>query len=306
MPFIACSWAIETLRSLHEVRLREMASASHRQKERQVMYPRALQTGLLKKTVGDQLILYAQEQNSLHTLNLTAGTIWSLCNGQRTVAEVARQASQELGAPVDESVVWLTLDQLHDAGLLAEPVENPMPLAGVSRRTLVRRASAVAAGVLLPAIASVNARSSARADALAATELLNLQVTTTPTTSTSTTTEAPTTEPPTTAPPTTAPPTTAPPTNTPTDTPTDTATATESATPTTTPTGTLEATDTPTVVASPEATETPVTGGVSELPSTGSGPQDGPDWLFPAGLLTAAGALAARLGLRARRSADPD
>jgi Coenzyme PQQ synthesis protein D (PqqD) len=254
------------------------------------MYPRALQTGLLKKTVGDQLILYDQEQNSLHTLNHTAAAIWRLCNGQRTVAEVARQASQELGATVDDSVVWLALEQLHDAGLLAEPVANPMPPAGVSRRTLVRRASAVAAGVLLPAIASVNARSSARADALAASELRLGQV-------------------PTTAPPTTAPPTNTPtdtPTNTPTDTPTETATATESATSTTTPAGTLEPTETPTVVASPEATETAGTGGVSQLPGTGSGPQDGPDWLFPAGLLAAAGALAARLGLRARRSADPD
>jgi Coenzyme PQQ synthesis protein D (PqqD) len=445
-----------------------MVVGSHGQKERQVIYPRALQSELLKKSVGDQLILYDQENNSLHSLNQTAAVIWSLCNGERTVAEIAAQASKELGVIVDDSVVWFTLEQLHESGLLAEPSTEQTALAGVSRRTLGRRAAAVAAGVLLPTIVSVNVPSSVRADVFAGTGMLNMQVPTTappPTdTPTNTATNTPTNTPTdtglirvddilfddipnnsphvgcvvqidfydypldenlfahvtfavipptgsevlleddvftgedpagggsdldasetyditalllgfvpdpnlgwhvqltinapgsqggplkvkdfwvtdctpaqtTTGAPTTAPPPTATATNTPTetatetptDTPTNTATNTPAETPTETATSTPEdiVTDTPedtatntlteTVTNTPTnapsdtptdtATETPATGGVSELPSTGAGPQDGPGWLLPAGLLGAAGALAARLGLRARRDADPD
>jgi hypothetical protein len=128
--------------------------------------------------------------------------------------------------------------------------------------------------------------------------------------------------------------TTAPPTSTVTNVPTDTATTTETATTVPTETATVAPTATATVAPTETATmaptatatgvsptetaiiaptetatatvaptETPETGGVSELPSTGAGPQDGPDWLLPAGLLGAAGALAARLGLRGRRGA---
>ena len=57
------------------------------------------------------------------------------------------------GAPVDESLVWLALDQLEKFKLLDEVPAKPAMLAGLTRRQMVARLGIAAAA--LPAIVSI-------------------------------------------------------------------------------------------------------------------------------------------------------
>jgi hypothetical protein len=124
------------------------------------MKPQARRRGLLLRELPDELLVYDQERHRAHCLNRTAALVFRHADGSRTVDELALLLD---GGDVREIVVQ-ALAQLDEAGLLAAPVEEQLPPAGIDRRHAVRRMG-IAATILLPAVVSIVAPMPAEAAA---------------------------------------------------------------------------------------------------------------------------------------------
>ena len=115
--------------------------------------PRARQEELLVHELTDEVLVYDLKRHKAHSLNRTSVLVWKRCDGASSAAEIARLLEEELGASIDEDVVWLALKQLDEAHLLGEAsprVEN----SGVSRREVMRRLGRSAAAAL-PMVTSI-------------------------------------------------------------------------------------------------------------------------------------------------------
>lgn len=120
--------------------------------------PRARQDGVLLRELPDETLVYDLERHRAFCLNATAAAVFRRCDGRAAVPEIARRVARDLGASVDEEVVWLALKRLGRARLLREPVRRPG--GSVSRRAAAFR---IGGGVLLPLISSVLAPKAAEA-----------------------------------------------------------------------------------------------------------------------------------------------
>jgi hypothetical protein len=213
------------------------------------MRPRALRTGLLVQTVGDQQVVYDQKRQRLHVLNRTTSLVWRHCDGQRTLSDLVELVGRELDAAVDESVIRLALEQLTEARLLEGAAASTSGTESLSRREMLQRAAAVAVGVLVPSITSCGsplAPDGAPNPSAAARLSLDINTTTTSGAPTTTTTSgAPTT----TTTSTSGPPTTTTTTTSTTGAPTTTTTTTLAPTTTTTTSTTTSTTTTTTTPA---------------------------------------------------------
>jgi hypothetical protein len=102
--------------------------------------------------VADETVVYDLTRHKAHCLNPTAAFIWKACDGETTVAEIARRLGEQVGAAVGEDLVWRGLDHLDKARLLEGPIAFPGGRR-MSRRDLLRKSS-LAAG-LIPIVASL-------------------------------------------------------------------------------------------------------------------------------------------------------
>jgi hypothetical protein len=126
-------------------------------KERQ--FPRA-RVDCLSQEFYDEVLIYDPQRHLGHCLNSTAAAVLKLCNGSNSSLQIARTLSQQLSAPVDETVVLLALDHLADAHLL---VEAAIPAAvSPTRRVAIRRIG-IAAAIVLPLVTSIAAPTPAHA-----------------------------------------------------------------------------------------------------------------------------------------------
>ncbi len=121
--------------------------------------PRARQDDLLIRNIeGGEIVVFDKERGRAHCLNPTVATVWSHCDGERTVGELGAILSRDLGAPEGEDLVWLALKELSTAHLLAEPLEAGVLAAGVTRRQAVATLGVGAAiAALLPVVTSIMA-----------------------------------------------------------------------------------------------------------------------------------------------------
>lgn len=115
--------------------------------------PLARQSSLIVKDVDTETLVYDIESDKAHCLNDTAARVWKSCDGRTTVSEIAKQLSSNLDQPVDESVVWLALDQLEKFKLLDKAPAKPAFMAGMTRRQMVARLGIAA--IAIPSIVSI-------------------------------------------------------------------------------------------------------------------------------------------------------
>ena len=126
--------------------------------------PKARGDQLIIQELPDEVLVYDLLRHQAHCLNQSAAQIWRLCDGQRTVAEVAQLLEKETGAPVDEDLVWLALDQLGRRHLLDQRITYPARTERISRRKLVQKLGfSAAVAVAVPLISSINAPTAAQA-----------------------------------------------------------------------------------------------------------------------------------------------
>lgn len=99
--------------------------------------PRARRDGLVVRELAGELLVYDRERNQAHSLNETAALIWKHCDGNSTIAELRSVLEVEMGASVDEQVVWYALRKFTRNSLLEEPLKSS-PGRGLSRRELIQ------------------------------------------------------------------------------------------------------------------------------------------------------------------------
>lgn len=126
--------------------------------------PRMRVQGLVVDELPDEVLVYDLKRHKAHCLNQTAAMVWHHCDGRSSVAEIKTKLEKELGAPVDEQLVRLALDQLERDHLLADDIVPPQAMmASLSRRAMVRRLG-IGAAVAVPLITSIIAPTPAQAN----------------------------------------------------------------------------------------------------------------------------------------------
>jgi hypothetical protein len=90
-----------------------------------------------------ETLIYDLERDEAHHLNPTAATVFELCDGRTTVADLAARATERLAQPVSPDTVSEALEQLTERKLLDGTSTTE---AGVSRREVIRKAALVGAG----------------------------------------------------------------------------------------------------------------------------------------------------------------
>lgn len=117
--------------------------------------PQARKDRLIVKELPDETLVYDLADEKAHCLNQTAAFVWKNCDGETSISEINASLTEKAGAPVDERVVWLALDQLEKFNLLTNVPIAPAVLQGVNRRQLIRTLGVAA--VALPVIMSIAA-----------------------------------------------------------------------------------------------------------------------------------------------------
>ena len=108
---------------------------------------------LILEELRDEMMIYDSRRNQAFCLNPTATFVWKHSDGNTTVAEIANTLGKKLDAAVDEQVIWFALDQFSKDGLLAPSTTLPSNVAGLTRRTLLRKMGVGA--IALPAVTSL-------------------------------------------------------------------------------------------------------------------------------------------------------
>lgn len=102
--------------------------------------------GLVVERLEAETLIYDLERDQAHHLNAAAATVFELCDGRATIAQVAAETSRRLERPVTLDTVAEALDQLAGSGLL-----DGVPETGLPRRELVRKAAVAGAGAAFAA-----------------------------------------------------------------------------------------------------------------------------------------------------------
>jgi len=125
--------------------------------------PRKRQEELLVHELADDLLVYDLKRHKAHSLNKTAALVWSRCDGESKISDTVASLEQEVGASVDQSVVYFALQQLDRANLLIrERGANTEIESRISRRQLVGKLG-LAAAASLPLIVSLVSPATAQA-----------------------------------------------------------------------------------------------------------------------------------------------
>ena len=82
--------------------------------------PAARTIDLVTTESKDEVLVYDQTVHHIHHLNASAAKVWRLCDGERTVSEIATEARMA------EEAVQLALRTLEEAQLLDGPLATTM------------------------------------------------------------------------------------------------------------------------------------------------------------------------------------
>jgi hypothetical protein len=132
--------------------------------------PAARKDGLVMRELGGEVLIYDLTRHKAFCLNQTAAMIWKRCNGRSTAADVAKSIGKEIGARVDEQVVWMALDRLEKSRLLDGKIIRSGALLSASKRESRREALkkiGLTAAIALPAVTSIIAPTAANAQTAA-------------------------------------------------------------------------------------------------------------------------------------------
>jgi Coenzyme PQQ synthesis protein D (PqqD) len=128
--------------------------------------PRARTEGLVIKALPDEVLVHDLARHRTHCLNGPAAAVWRLCDGQRTLGQIARQLGQAPEARWSDEAVRLALDELGRAHLLTDVLTGHRDAGGVTRRQTLQRLAAAA--VVVPTVATIVAPRAADAQSVAA------------------------------------------------------------------------------------------------------------------------------------------
>jgi hypothetical protein len=122
--------------------------------------PRA-RTDVLVRELDDDVLVFDPVSDRAVSLNRTAAAVWALCDGTRSVEQLAGEATTSLGEPVSPELVDFALDELAASGLLAERDARASRVRGMTRREALRKI-ALTSAVAVPVVASIAAPAAAQ------------------------------------------------------------------------------------------------------------------------------------------------
>jgi peptide-methionine (S)-S-oxide reductase len=118
--------------------------------------PKARRDRLFVQDVGDEIVIYDQENRKAHRLNPPAALVWRACNGRASVADIAEKLRPKLGAGVSENFVRVALARLEAAWLLECTVGQPPDEGRERRRAFLRKGAAAGAmSLIMPIVATL-------------------------------------------------------------------------------------------------------------------------------------------------------
>lgn len=117
---------------------------------------------LVVQDLDNEMLIYDLKINKAFCLTESAAMVWRLCDGAKTVAEISQIMSEQLNTTVSEDFVWLAIEELKNANLLANPEAVQSKFDGHSRREIIMKVG-LATMVTLPFIISVVAPTAAHA-----------------------------------------------------------------------------------------------------------------------------------------------
>lgn len=117
---------------------------------------------LVVQDLENELLIYDLKINKAFCLTESAAMIWRLCDGEKTVAEISRILSIKFQTPVSEDFVWLAIEELKNANLLADQQDFKSKFDGHSRREIILKAG-LTTMIAFPGILSVVAPTAANA-----------------------------------------------------------------------------------------------------------------------------------------------
>jgi hypothetical protein len=132
--------------------------------------PKVRSTQLLVEELVDEFLIYDVQRNQVHCLNGAAVRVWGLCDGTRTVSEIARDLNTDLDPEKAETLVWGALDQFAEKHLLENEEDKPLQLhkpEGLTRRQMLLRLGIVAG--MLPLVDSIVSPEAALAQSISTT-----------------------------------------------------------------------------------------------------------------------------------------
>ena len=101
--------------------------------------PKSRSQNLVLQEIDNEIMIYDLNSDKVYGLNETSASIWGMCDGKRTIAEISDQMSEKLQMPVSEDYVWLALHDLQKQNLLVDGFEIENKFAGMSRRQVIRK-----------------------------------------------------------------------------------------------------------------------------------------------------------------------
>ncbi len=125
------------------------------------MNPQARKDRLVIEELPEETLIYDQERHKAHCLNRTAAFVWGRCDGQPSVAGLAKALADELGIPAGGETVRLALDRLGRAHLLEQRESAGTGTPRYSRRHVVRTLAKL--GFAVPMVVSIVSPRSAQA-----------------------------------------------------------------------------------------------------------------------------------------------
>jgi len=116
--------------------------------------PLSRNTNIVVQDLESEVLIYDLNINQAFCLNATAGLVYQLCDGKKTVAEIRYEMSERLRTLVSEDLVWLALEKLKKDNLLENADELTDHFSGMSRREVIKRVGLTSMAAL-PLISSV-------------------------------------------------------------------------------------------------------------------------------------------------------
>lgn len=124
--------------------------------------PISRRSNLVVQDYGSEILIYDLTENKAFSLNEPSAMIWQVCDGSKTVSEIAEDLSLRLKSPISDEFVWIALEQMKKDNLLENSEEIATDFGGLSRREVIRKVG-LATLVALPMVSSLIAPTAAHA-----------------------------------------------------------------------------------------------------------------------------------------------
>lgn len=129
--------------------------------------PIARKTEIVIQEFENEVLIYDLNIHKAFYLNQISATVWQLCDGKRSVSQIADEVSKKLQTLVNEYVIFLALDELDRNKLLEINVVSKSYFSQQTRREIIKKIG-LTSMIALPVVASLVAPQAISAQSAAA------------------------------------------------------------------------------------------------------------------------------------------